>query len=156
MSASDQASWKSIAEAQREFHPVDYTILDDIVGFPLPKNERYVNVLMAFWTRFSYIDEGQADVRIKSSKEINPSKYMLAKELTSLLTEYDIHNSNQILAGTIDFLTRFLFIDKINILPEIPYIHVAPDKHELSQKIRAVLNKHETNPTIVIFALTKQ
>ncbi|MBC1475169.1 HTH domain-containing protein [Listeria grandensis] len=146
MSASDQASWKSIAEAQREFHPVDYTILEDIVGFPLPKNERYVNVLMAFWTRFSYIDEGQADVRIKSSKEINPSKYMLAKELTSLLAEYDIHNSNQILAGTIDFLTRFLFIDKINILPEIPYIHVAPDKHELSQKIRAVLNKYETNP----------
>ncbi|MBC1501182.1 HTH domain-containing protein [Listeria weihenstephanensis] len=146
MSESDMESWKSIAEAQREFHPIDYTVLEDIIGSELPIHERYVNVLMCFWTKFSYVDEGQANVRVKYSKRINPSKYQLAEDLMKLLSEYQIHNSQQILAETIDFLTRFLFIDKMNILPAIPYTHVAPDKNELSQQIRQILNSYETNP----------
>ncbi|RQW66317.1 HTH domain-containing protein [Listeria sp. SHR_NRA_18] len=146
MTQADLHSWKSIADAQREFHPVDYSILGDIVGFPLSKQECYINVLMCFWTKFSYVDEGQAEVRVKNSKLVNPPKYELAQDLVKLLEEYQIHNSTHILAETIDFLTRFLFIDKMNNLPEVPYTHIAPDKHALSQKIRTVLNSFETNP----------
>lgn len=146
MSVEDLNSWKSIAEAQREFHPVDYSILDNIIGFPLPKHECYINVLMCFWTKFSYVDEGQASIRVKHSQIVNPHKYELANDLVKILEDYQIHNSTHIAAETIDFLTRFLFIDKMNILPEVPYAHVAPDKHELSKKIRSVLNTYETNP----------
>lgn len=146
MTQADLHSWKSIAEAQREFHPVDYSILEDIIGFEMSKDEHYVNVLMCFWTKFSYVDEGQANVRVKHSQVINPHKYALAVDLVKLLEGYHIHPSHPILAETIDFLTRFLFIDKINILPEIPYMHVAPDKNALSQKIRTVLNGYEADP----------
>ncbi|MBC2104935.1 helix-turn-helix domain-containing protein [Listeria booriae] len=146
MSDDDAQIWASLADTQREFFPVDHTILDELAGKPLPQSEQFINVLMCFWTHFSYVDEGQANSRIKYGRKDTPEKFKLASELAALLAPYPIRDQQLILAETLDFLSRFLFIDKVNVLPEIPYPHIAPDKLVLSKQIRDILTKYETHP----------
>lgn len=138
--------WDELNALQPENATIDYTILEKIIGMPLSKHERYFTLITAFWTHFTHTDSFFLEARAQCNSEIYLSNHVLASELTSILGEYPDNEKNIALTETLDFLVNFTFINKINVLPDIPLPQVSPEKAHLSKQIHNILTKYEENP----------
>lgn len=145
--AKDIAIWTEILHSQPEGRTLDYSILENIFGNKLSSCERYFIAITMFWSHFTHTNEWFLTIRAKTNPKAFLPKYKLAQELVELLSDYyPVDKPDLAVRETIDFLARFSFIDKANILPEIPPPKMSAEEIALRDHIRNTLTKYENHP----------
>ncbi|MBC6308609.1 HTH domain-containing protein [Listeria sp. FSL L7-1582] len=139
-------TWDAFAASQPEGISIDYSILEQLIGMPLSRSERFFTLASTFWSHFTHTDDFFLTARATFSPSTYVPKYTLASELTSILAEYPSTERDFAITETIDFLSCFTFIDNINILPDIPLPQVPLEKATLADQIHKILTKYESHP----------
>ncbi|MBC1500882.1 hypothetical protein HB943_09710 [Listeria weihenstephanensis] len=137
--------WDNITADQPDGATIDYTLLEDIIGCPLSKDERFFTIIMASWSHFTHTSSYFSKARAKHGPNVYAPNHMLASELTGILNQHHTPNTELAITETIDFLFRFTFLDKMNFLPDIPRPQNSPEEIQLRDQIRKILTKYETH-----------
>ncbi|MBC1559956.1 hypothetical protein HBP99_07300 [Listeria booriae] len=144
--AKDIAIWTEILHSQPEGRTIDYTLLENIFGNTLSSCERYFIAITMFWSHFTHTSGLFLSIRAKTNPEAFLPKYKLAQELVELLNDFHIDDTDLAVRETVDFLARFSFIDKANILPELPPQKMSAEEVTLRDQIRKTLSKYANHP----------
>lgn len=128
-------------------HDIDFSDLEDCLGFNLELGDRYNIFQIFFLTTFSYVTRNQIQLRIQYDAKFYSQRYKLAKELVALLDKNNI-DYELVLVNVLDYLMRFNLIDKTNLILDINYFSTEylPNSIKASD-IEAVLSKYESQAT---------
>ncbi|EUJ18231.1 mga helix-turn-helix domain-containing protein [Listeria grandensis FSL F6-0971] len=97
---------------------LDFSDLEKGLGVKISKEERYFILMLSSLAPFSYVNKARIDFRIKYHKTYRPDRYNLGVALASLVKD-QVEDIDAVLIATLDYLTRFSFVDKKHLIVDV-------------------------------------
>ncbi|MBC1937843.1 hypothetical protein HCA69_15880 [Listeria grandensis] len=125
---------------------IDLSDLETALGGPLPPLEYYMIVLMSFLGSFTYVNRERMNMRVLYNGKFQRIRLKLTEDLLAIVDDR-IADTLALKVTLLDYLARFLFIEKANLILDVDYFSnkLVPDIVD-RQEILAVLKKYEGLP----------
>ncbi|MBC1284133.1 hypothetical protein HB768_13845, partial [Listeria welshimeri] len=125
---------------------IDFSDLDQFLDEPVSLIERYVILNISFLCSFTDISLERTRFRIDYHQKFRRQRYILAEDIMTLL-DGRIYETDTIKLAILDYLTRFNFVKKTNLILDVDYFHKKFVPNIITvEEITKKLQKYERHP----------
>ncbi|MBA3925476.1 helix-turn-helix domain-containing protein [Listeria rustica] len=144
-SAEDEQFWQDIYTYHNAMD-IDFSDLEKALGSQLIPVERYMMIIMSFLGSFTYVNRERMNVRLYYTEKFQGPRTLIAEDLLTIVDDR-IADTLVLKVTIVDYLARFLFIEKANLILDVDYFSkkLVPDTQD-REKIITILKKYETLP----------
>ncbi|EUJ26341.1 helix-turn-helix domain-containing protein [Listeria cornellensis] len=115
----DEQFWEDIYTYHNAMG-LDFSDLEDALGSPLIPVERYLFIIMSFLGSFTYVNRERMNMRLYHNGQFQGSRTVIAEDLLTIIDDR-IADTLLLKVSIVDYLSRFLFIEKANLILDVDY-----------------------------------
>lgn len=133
-------------EAYFDADQIDFSDLELHLDGALNDIERHLILLACTLGPFSYVDHSRIDFRMTYHKKYRNQRYQLGLDLARIIEDQTM-DFDRLVVVVLDYLTRFSFVQKKNLIIDVDYFTEKPlPDTDITQQIDAVLTQYEKIP----------
>ncbi|WP_430536430.1 helix-turn-helix domain-containing protein [Listeria rocourtiae] len=144
-SDEDEKFWRDIYTYHNAME-IDFSDLEEALGAHLVPVERYMLLMMSFLGSFTYVNQERMKMRLYYNERFQSTRLPLTEDLLTIV-DNRIADTLVLKVTILDYLARFLFIEKANLILDVDYFSkkLTPDTED-KEKILTILKKYEGRP----------